>query len=163
MKRHRHRIGHREVPQSASPRAAVLRDLLAAAELNYVRLLALFPDLRCRDEAAFVLPDAGGRVTDVALRVLERGPFTTLLAIRESGGGPDWLAPMTAEIRLSHDARVAEVVTFHGHRRLLARYPYPNPAMRQPDEKLQVNRQFGEWLEHCRRWGAVNDGIPCPA
>ena len=69
---------------------------------------------------------------------------------------------MRARVRLCHDARVAEVTEFDRHRRLQARYAYPNPAMLQPDEKLQVNRLLGEWLQHCLRWGRSAEVVPCP-
>lgn len=163
MSRHRHRITHKVVPQSDSPRAAVLRDLLAVAEVNYVLLLQLAPAMAAGTDAAFQVTGPGGRSAEVRLVVRERGPFTTLLEVRESGATDGWLQPVSALVRLSHDARVAEVVEFHRQRRLLARYPYPNPDMRHPDEKLQVNRLLAEWLQHCLRWGVARDPAGCPA
>lgn len=161
MRGHHHRITHREMPQSGSPRAAVLRELLTAAEFNYALLARLAPDLRRSDEHRFQVTGPGGRQSTVLLRVCERGPFTTLLEVAESGATHGWVAPMVAIVRVSHDARVAEVVEFHRRRRLQARYPYPNPQMLQPDEKLQVNRLLGEWLQHCLRWGAACTPNPC--
>lgn len=69
---------------------------------------------------------------------------------------------MRVAVRLCHDAKVAEIVGFDRPCRLQARYPYPNPSMRQPDEKLQANRFLGEWAQHCLRWGAVSEELPCP-
>jgi uncharacterized protein YqiB (DUF1249 family) len=159
----RHRITHRVVPQSESPRAAVLRDLLAQAEASHALLLRLMPAMRDVDEWRFAVVSPSGEVSEVTFTVRERGPFTTLLDIVESRATDGWVMPMRASVRLSHDARVAEVVEFHRQRRLQARYPYPNPGMLQPDEKLQVNRLLGEWLQHCLRWGRSCDRLPCPA
>lgn len=153
------RIAHRVVPQSDSPRAAVLRDLLAVAEQNYALFGQLMPAMRERDERAFSVSGPGGRHGDIRLWVRERGPFTTLVEVIETQATDGWVAPMHALVRVSHDAQVAEVVEFHRRRRLQARYAYPNVEMYQPDEKLQVNRFLGEWLQHCLRWGEAP--VPC--
>lgn len=157
----RHRITHRVVPQSESPRAAVLRDLLAQAEENHVLLLRLMPAMREAAERRFVVVSPSGMTSEVTLTVRERGPFTTVLDIVESQATDGWVMPMCASVRLSHDARVAEVVAFRRQRRLQARYAYPNPDMLQPDEKLQVNRLLGEWVQHCLRWGCSSETLPC--
>lgn len=156
----KHRIVTRIVPQSDSPRAAVLRDLLAVAEANYVLLMRLMPEMRTQDLLAFGVTGPSGQHADVRLRVRERGPFTTLLDVVENHATDGWVAPMRATIRLSHDARVAEVTEFRRQRRLQARYPYPNPDMLHPDEKLQINRLLGEWLQHCLRWGTAWESCP---
>lgn len=158
-----HRVTHKEVPQSESPRAAVLRNLLAIAEVNHALLLQLMPAMREEGVREFVVTGPSGTDSDVCFTVLERGPYTTLLTVVETRATDGWVAPMRASVRLSHDARVAEVIEFHRHRRLLARYVYPNPGMLQPDEKLQVNRLLGEWLQHCLRWGKSPDRLPCIA
>jgi len=159
----KHRITHRVVPQSDSPRAAVLRDLLAVAEANHVLLLQLMPAMRSDAGRTFSVVGPGGQAAEVCFTIRERGPFTTLLDVVETHATDGWVAPMRATVRLSHDARVAEVIEFRRRRRLQARYPYPNPDMLQPDEKLQVNRLLGEWLQHCLRWGQARDQLPCMA
>ncbi len=155
----KHRIVLRVVPQSESPRAAVLRDLLAQAEANYVLLMQVLPDLRTQDHREFGVTGPSGQQAEVCARVRERGPFTTLVDLAETHATDGWVAPLQATVRLCHDARVAEVTEFRRRRRLQARYPYPNPEMFLPDEKLQVNRLLGEWLQHCLRWGRAS----CPA
>lgn len=159
----KHRITHRIVPQSESPRAAVLRDLLAVAEANHVLLLQLMPAMREQGECRFTVTGPSGMASGVCFAVAERGPFTTLLDVMETHATDGWVMPMHARVRLSHDAKVAEVVEFRRHRRLQARYTYPNPDMLQPDEKLQINRLLGEWLQHCLRWGCSSDRLPCMA
>lgn len=154
----KHRITHKVVPQSESPRAAVLRDLQAVAESNYQLLLQVMPAMREQDVRAFGVTGPSGQQADVRLEVRERGPFTTLVDLIENHATDGWVAPMQATVRICHDARVAEVTEFRRRRRLQARYPYPNPDMLHPDEKLQTNRLLGEWLQHCLRWGTAPAG-----
>lgn len=158
----KHRITLRVVPQSESPRGAVLRDLLAVAEVNYVLTMQLAPRLRAGDDLAIGVTGPSGLAADVRFTVRERAPFTTLIEVAETRATDGWVVPMSATVRLYHDARVAEVIEYHRQRRLQARYPYPNPDMLQPDEKLQVNRLLGEWLAHCLRWGESRTAISCP-
>ncbi|MFZ5756972.1 MAG: DUF1249 domain-containing protein [Pseudomonadota bacterium] len=153
----KHRITLKVVPQSESPRAAVLRDLLAVAEANHALLMQLMPGMREQDSVSFGVTGPSGQHADVRLTVRERGPFTTLIDVVETHATDGWVAPMRATVRLSHDARVAEVTEFRRRRRLQARYPYPNPDMLHPDEKLQTNRLLGEWLQHCLRWGEARE------
>lgn len=142
-----------------SPRATVLRDLLAVFEVNYHLLSRLAPALR-RGEACSFLLDGPGGPRQVCLVPREQGPWMTLADVVESGGeAGSWLPPLLARVRLYHDARVAEVVEMQ-QCRLQARYAYPNPAMHLPDEKLQTNRLFGEWLQHCLRFGRAGGPLP---
>jgi uncharacterized protein YqiB (DUF1249 family) len=142
-----------------SPRASVLRDLLATFEMNYHLLLRLAPALRRGEACSFLLDGPDGQ-RPVRLVPREQGPWMTLADVVEAGGeASPWLPPLLVRVRLYHDARVAEVVEMQ-HRRLQARYPYPNAAMHLPDEKLQTNRLFGEWLQHCLRFGRAGGPLP---
>ena len=83
----------------------------------------------------------------------DRGlPYTTTLQVRQELGLP-WLPAPRLEVRVYHDARMAEVIGAEQARRLMAIYPYPNQAMHQPDEKNQLNLFLGEWLAHCLACG----------
>ena len=77
---------------------------------------------------------------------------TTTLCVRQEHSLP-WLPVPQLEVRVYHDARMAEVVSAENARRLHIRYPYPNAAMHQPDEKSQLNLFLGEWLSHCLACG----------
>ena len=156
------RITLRVVPQSESSRGAVLRDFLSVAEANYALVMRVAPSLRAGADLAIGVTGPSGVTAEVRFTVRERGPFTTLFDVAETHATDGWVVPMAATVRLCHDARVAEVTEYHRQRRLQARYPYPNPAMLQPDEKLQVNRLLGEWLAHCLRWGESRSLISCP-
>jgi uncharacterized protein YqiB (DUF1249 family) len=132
-----------------TPKADNLEQLLGECERNYQRLAQLAPGLAYGAAPALVRSVRGATGT-VSLHVLERGPYTTLVELSEAGPG-SWLPGPQMRIRVSHDARVAEVVSYQGETRFGPRYPhpYPNRGMIRRDEKLQLNRLLGEWLRLC--------------
>ena len=118
---------------------------MADCELNYLRLLGLCPALDAVDMHSFVLDDR--RQRRFIIRVLERFRYTIELEIAEQAPSQAaWLGLPVMRVRLYQDARLAEVVGFHGVSRVHPRYPYPNRVMHQPDEKAQWNRFLAEWL-----------------
>ena len=56
-------------------------------------------------------------------------------------------------VRMYHDAMVAEVLSGLNQGMLPPVYPYPNSQMKQPDEKIQLNRFLSEWLNFCLEFG----------
>lgn len=127
-----------------------LQEMAALCEANYLRLLKLLPD--DDDGHAFVLR-AGQHNARVRLVVDEDHRYTTMVSVSQEGLSPQWLQPLSMQVRLYHDARMAEVVGYQNQQRFDGRYPYPNPAMRLPDEKVQLNRFLAEWLDHCLKYG----------
>ena len=84
----------------------------------------------------------------LALDVLKRA-LTSTLSVRQNSAWPVAIAA-AGDARVS-DARMAEVVGAQSARRFHGRYPYPNAAMHQPDEKLSsicfsVNGSAIAWL-----------------
>lgn len=59
------------------------------------------------------------------------------------------------DVRLYHDASLAEVIGSQGYRRVLPRYDYPNTEMHLPDEQFQHNHFLGELLENCLLHGRI--------
>lgn len=59
-------------------------------------------------------------------------------------------------IRLYHDARMAEVISSQDVFQVQPRYDYPNKSMHQKDEKQQINQFLNEWLHLCLEHGQVN-------
>jgi len=53
------------------------------------------------------------------------------------------------QVRLYHDARMAEVCVSQQISRLQPSYHYPNAKMHHRDEKEQCNHFLGEWLRFC--------------
>ena len=128
---------------------------LAECDANYFRLMKLAPALDHDDERELSLAIADVDVR-VRVRLIERSPYTSLVELAQVSahhGGFDLRLPRLV-IRLYHDARSAEVVEYQSGRRFAAVYPYPNPQMRQRDEKAQINRFLGEYLSICLSHGA---------
>ena len=55
----------------------------------------------------------------------------------------------SVDVRLYHDAEIAEVIRYQQHRKFNPRYAYPNAKMHQVDEKSKINQFLGELLAHC--------------
>ena len=134
-----------------------LTALHAVCEANYARLLRLFPDYENRNARCFLLGNAA-----VCLTVAERCRYTTIFRIEQQRGESRWLDQLRVEVRAYHDARMLEVGMFQSHRRVAARYEYPNDKMFAQDEKYQQNRFLSDWLEHCLLHGrsALDLGAP---
>lgn len=124
-----------------------LCEFMAECELNYWRLDKLL---------------AGGtrRACQISahqafeLAIEEAGRYTSTLCLRQTcGAALQDLVIAELRVRLYHDARLAEVVSCSGRRRLRGVYEVPNPWMAQPDEKAQMNLFLGECLRECLRHG----------
>jgi uncharacterized protein YqiB (DUF1249 family) len=63
------------------------------------------------------------------------------------------------DVRLYHDANLAEVVKCQGYQQFAPRYEYPNINMHQIDEKAQMNRFLGELLAHCVSHGRIAEAV----
>lgn len=129
-----------------------LSHLQAVCEANYLRLCRMMPGMSVQDEVSIIVDADDGQQQRLIMRVLERCRYTTTLQLIHERR-QDWLAPPSMEIRLYHDAGMAEVVAAYNRRRFRGVYPYPNEQMLQPDEKTQLNTFLGEWLGYCQRHG----------
>ena len=132
-----------------------LRAHLAECDGNYHRLQRLLPGALAA-ESAPVTVRFGSRTPAVLVHVLDRCRYTTVVALRQCALAPG-VTDTCIKVRLYHDARCAEVIEFQGQRQFEPRYEYPNPRMRQPDEKVQVNRFLRELLNLCLLHGVVNE------
>ena len=133
---------------------------MAECDANYHRLLRLFPDLRdSQDRRIALLMTAFS--SQVVFEVLEKGPYTTLLQI-DVKSDEKWMklaAAPSMSVRVYHDAKSAEVVSYQTQNRFHGAYEYPNTRMRQRDEKVQINRFLGEFLTLCLEHGASTTPI----
>lgn len=128
-----------------------LRGYMADCEANYFRLMKLFPDM-LEEAAERRLGLSHDSDHELFLIVRENTRYTTLIELSQvasAGRDNPWFRLPVLMLRLYHDARVAEVLSCDGFRRLQPRYGYPNQQMHQQDEKAQWNRFLGEWLSHC--------------
>jgi len=125
-----------------------LAELHAVCEANYARLMRLFPEYERSNSREFLVADAR-----VRLEVVERCRYTTIFHLHQQQSEERWLGRLRVEVRAYHDAGMLEVGMFQSHRRIAARYQYPNEGMYQQDEKSQQNRFLADWLEHCLQNG----------
>ncbi|CAM5340253.1 hypothetical protein SSTU70S_04063 [Stutzerimonas stutzeri] len=130
-----------------------LPELQATCEANYLRLLRLLPEMRQSGRTRRIAISQGDQLLGVlVLQVLENCPYTTTVQVSQEHC-LSWLPVPRMEVRVYHDARMAEVVRAENARRLRGIYHYPNAQMHQPDEKNQLNLFLGEWLSHCQACG----------
>jgi uncharacterized protein YqiB (DUF1249 family) len=151
-------IGRRDQRRSKESKYSLdLPAHMAECDANFLRLMKLFPDMQDRDEQTFALHFAGNEAK-VVLGVVERGPYTTLLNLRQE---PEvsWGGTPSIRIRVYHDAKSAEVAEIQNQNRFYGVYEYPNARMRQRDEKAQINRFLGEFLTLCLEHGASTDPL----
>lgn len=125
---------------------------------NYLRLMRLFPQWDSWDEREFAL-DIGQHEQLIVLRVTERNPYTTMLEVSQRESLLSWSPGINLQVRVYHDADMAEVVAWNRHRNVQPRYGYPNTYMHQPDEKAQMNAFLGEWLTQCLQHGRAAEPV----
>jgi uncharacterized protein YqiB (DUF1249 family) len=138
---------------------------MAECETNYVRLTKLLANNQppaLQDEFRFMVA-RGEQHWLHLLRITERSRYTTTLELGRAaiGASSSWLALPKLTLRMYHDAKLAEVLAWEGHKRLRPRYEYPNQSMYQNDEKYQLNRFLGEWLAVCLEHGHSLDTTFC--
>jgi len=119
---------------------------------NYLGMHKLFPGMRLESERSILL----GNGDVLCLQVLQSGPYTSLVAMSQQRRDIPLVPPRHCEIRVYHDARLAEVAAWGAVRKLMGRYRYPNPLMYQEDEKWQMNRFLGEWIQYCLAQGRAD-------
>ena len=137
-------------------------DFLTLCERNYAQLRYFLPGSVSAPnaDAHANRGDAGdSKVIQIneyegyRIKLLELCKFTTTIKIEHvSESALGWLRPQF-EVRLYHDARLAEVISCQQMRRFKAVYDYPNLEMMQPDEKRQINLLLRDWLLLCQRQG----------
>jgi len=126
-----------------------LASLQAQCALNYARLLRLLPQIRQIGSRKQVALTRGRHDWGVLnLQVVEVCPWTSSVQLAHDYAGT-WLHLPSLVVRVYHDLRLAEVIAAQNQRPLHSRYPYPNAAMHQPDEKSQLNGFLGQCLNHC--------------
>ncbi len=135
-----------------------LGEQIACCEANYARLLKLMPEFEGLDEWQYAV-QSGAKAWRIRLRVTERAPYTTMLEVYQEDELKHWGGSPKLQIRLYHDAQLAEVIAWHQHRRLRPRYDYPNCKMYQQDEKAQMNRFLRDWLIHSQANGQVREAV----
>lgn len=138
--------------------------LQSICERNYWRLRKLLPEMEGRSQFCFhwTQPGPGHAHAELFIEVVERSPYTVTLMMAQTTSRLPWCPRLDMEVRLYHDAGMAEVLSFQSARRILAKNRYPNALMHARDEKTQVNEFLAECLEHCLREGYIQWDLPDP-
>jgi len=117
-------------------------------EANYRKVMRMFPYIRSLpgDTCLWIRTPAHR----VEVKIVEVTKYTTAFSFEINyTANHKWLPQINITVRCYHDASVAEVVSFQHHKYFNSRYSYPNPHMYQKNEKQQINRFLGEWLNYC--------------
>ncbi|MBV1884060.1 MAG: DUF1249 domain-containing protein [Pseudomonadales bacterium] len=161
--------GNRYSHQLKKKYAPNLVGYIGQCELNFCQLNRLLPYLHEKDECTFGVESLVGdgaadrELFQICCQVIERCKYTTTLSLVQDSNLSDWMPKPTLIVRMYHDARMAEVLSFQRNRYLQATYSYPNDKMYQPDEKAQNNAFLGEWLAYCLANGMSLNAVPIPA
>ena len=115
-------------------------------EVNYGRLLRLLPDCDTEDlQYQFEVNTS----LFYTIKIIECSRYTSTLEMsQKSQVGYDFLRPVV-QVRLYHDAKMAEVISAQNIGSLKPSYQYPNIKMYQKNEKEMVNLFLAEWLQFC--------------
>ena len=128
------------------------RNPVGLFEENYRLMLALLPEFDREEEWMRFGSTDCSRLLQI--RVLERCRYTTILELAMPFDAGSLVLPdLHMQLRLYHDARVAEVVAYQGCGRIPAPYQVTLRAPYLPDEKRQINLLLHELLRYCRRNG----------
>ncbi len=135
-----HNPGRKYVPH--------LPSLLQVCEHNYGRLLRLLPDCDTED---LIYRFEVSPLQVYQIRIVECSRYTTTVEIEQQNQRQPAFMRQQMEVRLYHDAQMAEVLRYQRKRAVRGSYPYPNKDMHHANEKEQMNRFLAEWLSFCLR------------
>jgi len=146
---------HKRTPRNAY--VTDLKSLQAECTSNFVRLSRLVHGRSAGEQIDIALGESDRVFGRLHVEIADQAPYTTTLNVTQSGVLESLIESPRMRVHLYHDVRMAEVVDFQRRRHFEGRYRYPNAQMHQPDEKLQLNRFLGEWLDHALAHGHSSD------
>lgn len=138
---------------------------IACCEGNYARLMKLLPNLPEGEHWSFDLEISPQHRWETDVRIVDRARYTTTVEIDQqehflNTGARTWgNKQLLLQVRLYHDAHMAEVLAWSRHKRLAARYDYPNSKMYLADEKAQCNQFLSEWLDNSLQHGLSRQAL----
>ncbi len=116
---------------------------------NYDKLIALVPDI---DQLGDGLVFRNPRDLELQIRVIDSAKYTTTIAlILRLKINSRWVTDPSMTLRIYHDARAAEVVSYQSRSPHAPLYPYPNAAMYSRFEKRRLNEFLSMLLDFCLR------------
>lgn len=130
-----------------------LSHLNALAEGNYIRLQKLLPNGEAGTQLTFSLSNGSHKSISISVRIDEIHRYTTMLTIEQTEMLNAHFKGPVMQVRMYHDAGMAEVFRYQNKRVAEGSYHYPNTSMHQPDEKTRLNHFLAECLDHCLAHG----------
>ncbi len=132
--------------------------LHAECETNYARLMKIVPEMDAGTEFRLRVGCVGdGDSTVILFSVIESSRYTSVLMVSQVSGVTPLCDPPRVQVRVYHDARMAEVIDYQGAGSFQPSYAYPNRQMRQPNEKMEINRFLSDWLQLCLECGSMDE------
>lgn len=114
---------------------------------NYLLLNRLMGLLNDDREALFGVPGQG----QILLTETQRSPYTSFVTLVGLDRA-EWLQVPQLDVRMYHDARMAEIASIDGYRPVSGSHCRTSRE-RHVDEKQQINTYLGEWLRYCLNVG----------
>ncbi|MDO6680912.1 MULTISPECIES: DUF1249 domain-containing protein [unclassified Oceanobacter] len=133
--------------------------LSSLGQANYARLQKLVTDHTVGVEHAYSMSNGSQPASRISVKIEENHRYTTMLKVSQMDEAKRWVAPPVMTVRMYHDVCMAEVIGYQNERVGEGRYDYPNDQMRLPDEKTQLNRFLADWLEHCMKFGHIDQSV----
>ena len=137
-----------------------LSGFISLCDANYARMMKLLPCFENQDKQIFGLANGENLLGLIAIEIIERCKYTTTVNLNQyfsSNIREVFVSAPHMQVRLYHDAMMAEVLSFQGISKIRANYAYPNKAMHQKDEKALCNQFLSEWLSYCLRYGYASE------
>lgn len=146
-------------------------------EWNYARLQKLLRGAGAHERIGVMAPlefawmqagrsldePADGSVQPVLqLARVERTRYTETWRLAQMTQTMPWCPELDMEVRIYHDARMADVLRFQTARRIPAIVPPAHAAGWRVNEKQLVNRFLGDCLQHCLSHGLPRDPVLRP-
>ncbi|MBV06232.1 MAG: hypothetical protein CMD53_02700 [Gammaproteobacteria bacterium] len=128
-----------------------LNDLIGLYEINYLKIIKLFPIHKMNEDFNFLIPE-GANNSEIKISIDRKSRHTSKLTLYKSNFFQN-IEDTEMEIYVYHDARMAEVRRFNGMRQFWLRNKYPNKYMLAKDEKFQWNIFLSEFLNHSQLHG----------
>jgi len=138
-------------------------------EWNYARLQKLLRGAGAHERIGLLNPLEYAWASEAAefepvlqLQRVERTRYTETWRLAQMTQTMPWCPELDMEVRIYHDARMADVLRFQSARRIPAIVPALHVAGWRPNEKQLVNQFLGDCLQHCLTHGLPRDPMLQP-
>ena len=127
---------------------------LSSCELNYHKLLKVFPTVLEDDSRLIEMHFLNEDTARLQLNVEERTSHTSKLSLRLFDQNA-YLQEAEMLIRVYHDMRVVEVLSVQSIDVRKSSIRVSDNGVLQPSERLQASVLLCDWLGHCLHFGTV--------